>query len=227
MSKLASEAPRPVEPSLNRLGRIAGEIAEIKRIWAAVEKNLTEEERHPCVLVTSAAPGEGKSLLTAGLAALLAQRGDRRVIAADLNWHRPSLHRYFGLQQSIALEQMKNTEVLTDLVLPSGMDQLGLFTAPILLPGAPLRSSLNQGLGSQIVRQLKTACDLLIVDASSVYPTNRTMMDPVVLSREADAVLLIVKAGATACSQVKRARYAVETSGVRFIGLVFNPFPSP
>lgn len=71
---------------------------------------------------------------------------------------------------------------------------------------------------------MKTACDLLIVDAASVYPTNRAMMDPVVLSREADASLLVVRANTAACTQVKRARYALATSGVRFIGMVFNPY---
>lgn len=186
-----------------------------------METRLPADGSHPCVLVTSAAPEEGKSLLAAGLAVLLSRQGGRRVILADMNWHRPSLHRHFGLMQETTLERIRNTEVLTDLIYPSGLEQLALFTAPLLPAHTQLRQNLE--LGGQIIRQLKTACDLLIVDAASVYPTNRAMMDPIVLSRETDAALLVVRANATTCSQVKRARYALETSGVRFIGMVFNP----
>ncbi len=223
MSTIPSGGIQPPHPAPDFICRIAGEVAETKRIWSSVESRLPADGSHPCIVVTSTAPAEGKSVLAAGLALLLAQQGNRRVILADMNWHRPSLHRHFGLTQDITLETIRNTEVLTELISPSGMEQLAVFTAPLLPAGAQVRQNLE--LGGQIIRQLKTACDLLIVDAASVYPTNRAMMDPVVLCREADAALLVVRANAAACSQVKRARYALETAGVRFIGMVFNPYP--
>jgi protein-tyrosine kinase len=224
VSTIPSGVLRSPRPAPDALFRIAGEVAETNRIWSAVEKRLPADGSHPCVLVTSAGPAEGKSLLAAGLALLLARQGTRRVILADMNWHRPSLHRHFGLTQENTLETIRNTEVLTELISPSGLDQLAIFTAPLLPAGAQERHGLE--LGGQVLRQLKTACDLLVVDTASVYPTNRAMMDPVVLSREADAALLVVRANASVCSQVKRARYALETSGVRFIGLVYNPYPT-
>ena len=48
------------------------------------------------LLVTSAAPDEGKSIVLANLAVTMAQ-GERRTILVDADLRRPSLHEIFGV----------------------------------------------------------------------------------------------------------------------------------
>jgi capsular exopolysaccharide synthesis family protein len=57
------------------------------------------------ILVTSSAPGEGKSTVVANLAASLAQTG-AAVIAVDCDLRNPSLHRLFGLPNERGLTSM-------------------------------------------------------------------------------------------------------------------------
>lgn len=71
------------------------QIAETRRMVLAIDFAL-HKVRPGAMLVTSAQQREGKSLLVAGLATAAASVGDRRVVAIDLNWYRPSLHRFFG-----------------------------------------------------------------------------------------------------------------------------------
>src|SRR5207245_11209376 len=51
----------------------------------------------PCktIVITSATPGEGKTTTTAHFAAVCAQSGSR-VLLADGDLHKPTLHRRFG-----------------------------------------------------------------------------------------------------------------------------------
>ncbi|MCA9997733.1 MAG: CpsD/CapB family tyrosine-protein kinase, partial [Anaerolineales bacterium] len=59
---------------------------------------------HPIrsLVVTSAAPGEGKSTTVANLAVTMAQSG-RRTILVDCDLRRPSLHTLFDCQESPGL----------------------------------------------------------------------------------------------------------------------------
>ena len=57
------------------------------------------------ILVTSTAPGEGKSTIAVNLAAVVAQ-GERRVVLLDTDLRRPTIHRHL---------QIANRRGLTDL----------------------------------------------------------------------------------------------------------------
>ena len=76
--------------------QMLSELAEANRMLTGIE-NLVSAQKPFCCMVTSAAWGEGKTTLTAGLGLIAARRADKRILAIDMNWYSPGLHRCFGL----------------------------------------------------------------------------------------------------------------------------------
>jgi len=202
-----------------------GQLAEMKRIFSGIETGL--DHRIPaCVVVTSAERGEGKTTTTAGLAAVAARQSGKRVLAVDLDWHFPSLHTYFGLEPVDAGSLGAGKSPL-EMVRPSGQERLDVLPA-IRLPAASGDTEREENaLALEIVRQARSAYDFVFLDTTSLFPTNRRMMDPVAISKAADGVALVVLANVTPRQEVKRAKMMLETAGAKVVGVIVNQWKNP
>ena len=206
--------------------RVLAEIAEMKRIYLVV-KNCLIKSSPACLVVTSGSPGEGKTTVVAGIAGIAASQNNKRVLAMDLHWHAPALHNWFGLTPTLKSGDVRQKKSLVDLVQSSGINNLDILTA--MLPSQD-EDELNEDIntvGIEIISQAREAYDLVIVDTSSIFPTNRSMMDPVTISKAADGVALVVLANVTPRQQVKRAHMYLETAGTNIIGIVVNQWKNP
>jgi len=202
------------------IGAIA-QLAEIKRIYSAMETSLPASGP-VCVLVTSAERREGKTTAAAGLAALAASRSGRRALAVDLNWHAPALHRCFGLDLVNGTTLRDGASAL-ESVRPTGVADLELLAAFASVPDGTAQNVL----GTDIMRQARNAYDMVFVDASSVFPTNRRMMDPIAMSKAADGVVLVVLAGVTPRQHVRKAQMMLHTAGSKLLGVIVNQWRNP
>lgn len=196
------------------------QIAEVKRILCTTEYALNNKTP-ATLLVTSAAQGEGKSLFAAALAAAAAQSGKFRVAALDLNWYRPALHRFFALEQTHSSQEIGDA-ALGALVCPSGEDALDLLTAPYDYADQSRLHGQAFTLPERLIKQARDAYDLVVIDSAAVFPTNRMMMDPVMLSGVVDGVVMVIMTGATARQQVRKAQMIMETAGANILGVVGN-----
>lgn len=214
--------PTPHTESEKR--RALAQIAESRRAFLAAEHAL-QPMMPAALLVTSAVQGEGKSLSTAVLAGAAAAAG-RRVALLDLNWYRPAQHRLFELALERPWESMAGTG-LEGLMRPSGEASLDLLTAPT--DHAERSRMAGQAFAAieRLIAEAKDAYDLTLIDGASVFPTNRMMMDPVMLARAADGVLTVVLSSVTPRQQVRRAHKTMETAGARLIGVVTNRWRMP
>ena len=203
---------------------LLGKIAEGKRIFSSLEDAFKKPES-TCLLVTSAARGEGKSLAAAGLGVLAAHYTSRRVLAVDLNWFSPSLHICFGLEQTCQVGQLRDASRLDDLVKPSGYENLSILTAPVLSAGQG--GSTESQLAATILEEARSAYEIVIVDSSSVFPANRYMIDPVSLAKNADDTIIVVLANVTARQEVKRAAMTLVSAGARVTGMIVNQWKNP
>jgi len=198
-----------------------GEIAEMRRTYTAIEKSFPD--RGPkSIVVTSASPSEGKTLTVAGLAAVAAREGEKRVLAIDLNWFRPSLHTVFGLERTFDIDRIRDDRAVIDLAQGSKIDHLDVLVAPL-----PEQNTVEAGsdlnmLAEKIIKQAREAYDISIIDTSALYPINRRMVDPAVFSWTADGVALVVLANETPRRKAKRALMALKTSGADVLGVVVN-----
>jgi capsular exopolysaccharide synthesis family protein len=174
------------------------------------------------LLVTSAAPGEGKSTVLANLAVTLAQ-GERRTILVDADLRRPGLHEIFGVANDRGLTTMIVEEAALDdpPLIDVGVDNLWL------VPSGPLPPNPADILGSRKMEQTitaliaKTRADIVLFDAPPVI----VVTDAIVLGTKVDGVLLVVSAGRTRREHVQRARELLERVHVRIVGAVLNNAP--
>lgn len=196
------------------------QIAEIKRILYATE-HAWNDQKPLALLVTSAAQGEGKSLLSATLAVAAASTRKYRVALVDFNWYRPAIHRLFDLQPRLSVDQILSTDFI-DLVISQDFGNLSILTAPVDYREQARSSDELAPMIRRIIGQAKECNDLVIVDGGSLFPTNRMMIDPVMLSGSIDAVVMVVMMGATARQQVRHAQKTLETAGVKILGAVSN-----
>lgn len=211
----------------HRALELSCEIADVKRIFMAVETLLraSTSESH-CVALTSSLPQEGKTTLTAALAAVAAKMADRPVLVADLNWHRPALHQYFRIERKVTLDALAKSESLHRNVQPSGIPNLDVLTAPLSVEDSASATGVGE-MASPILRQARSAYALTFLDCHSIFPANRHMMDPLAVARGADLVLLVVLAGVTTRQDAKRARVMLSMSGTSRMAAVINQWRNP
>ncbi len=172
------------------------------------------------LVVTSAAPEEGKSTTLANLAVTLAQ-GGQRTILADCDLRRPSLHDIFGVP---------NTQGLTTMMVEAGaLEAPPLVETGVeglwLLPSGPLPPNPAELLGSrrmdEVIAALAERAEMVLFDAPPVI----AVTDAAVLASKVDGVLLVVHAGRTRREHVQRARTLLDKVGIRLVGAVLNDVP--
>ena len=172
------------------------------------------------LVVTSAAPEEGKSTTLANLAVTIAQ-GGRRTILADCDLRRPSLHEIFGVSNAQGLTTMmvEAGALAQPPLVATGVDNLWL------LPSGPLPPNPAELLGSnrmdEVIAALKERAEMVLFDAPPVI----AVTDAAVLASKVDAVLLVVSVGRTRREPVQRARAQLLRAGIRLIGAVLNNAP--
>jgi Mrp family chromosome partitioning ATPase len=210
--------------SITREVKMLAEITEMTRIYSVIEHALNENPA--CLAVTSGARGEGKTTVAAGLAVVAAIHAHRRVLAVDLNWYSPALHKMFGVDLTFDFDAFKRDNSIKNMIQPTGIENLDILTARSDQSGS--QTEVNEYLvGKEIVKQAREDYDFTVIDTSSIFPTNRRMMDPVNISKVADGVAMVVLANETPRQLIKRARMFLDTSGVNVLGVIVNQWQNP
>lgn len=210
--------------SVTREVKMLAEITEMKRIYSVIEHTL--DVNPACVAVTSGARGEGKTTVAAGLAAVAAIHAKKRVLAVDLNWYSPALHKVFGVDLTFDVDIYKRDNSIKEMIQQTDIQDLDILTARSDRGGS--QPDINEFLlGKEIVREAREDYDFAVIDTSSIFPTNRHMMDPVNIAKIADGVAMVVLANETPRQLIKRARMFLETAGVNILGVVVNQWQNP
>ena len=194
-------------------------VAEVRRILMSMKAALPVDSRN-CVAVTSTYPEEGKTLLSALLAAAVSDCSDKRVLVVDLNWKNPGLHKSFNLERDFELNTFLDGNNPQAHVKATMFSRVDVLTAP---SRAQLAGQRNLSfLALSIVEKIKDLYDFVLLDTASVFPPNRNMVDPVVVSTTCDGVIMTVLAAVTPRNLVRRAVVNMEVSGATVLGIVMN-----
>ena len=141
------------------------------------------------ILITSAIPGEGKSLTAAYMARSLARSG-KKVVLIDADMRRPAQNRLFGTAETIGLaDVLIGRTVLEDALVQSDTENL-----IILHSGQPSRNptdliSLPQ-MG-QLLAMLRETADIIIMDT----PACVAVADALLLAPQADCIVQVIGLG--------------------------------
>ncbi|MBX5464378.1 MAG: CpsD/CapB family tyrosine-protein kinase [Clostridia bacterium] len=169
------------------------------------------------ILVTSPGPGEGKSVVAANLAIVLAQ-GGRRTLLLDGDLRRPVQHRLLeksgrrGLTNLLA-EPGREPE---ELVQPAGVDGLDLLPAGPVPPN-PAELVATEGV-RKVLEWARERYAAVVVDAPPVL----AVTDAVLLATHVDGVLLVSRAGQTRNEALQAAVETLRRSQIPVVGAVLN-----
>lgn len=144
--------------------------------------------RSRAILVTSAAPGEGKSFTALALAQLSAA-GGRRVLVVECDLRRPVFEGALGLPGGPGLGGVLRGEILPrEAVTATDTPNLDAIAA-----GAPTSESTELLMGARMADLLLWAkrYDLVLLDS----PPANMLMDAQVLARQVDGVLCCARWG--------------------------------
>jgi len=168
------------------------------------------------VVISSAAPSEGKSTSAANLAITTALSGIRTLLV-DADLRRPVIHSLFGLEREPGLSNLLAERLpLEKVVRPSGIDSLSILTCGAIPPNP------SELLGSQrmrdLIKLLSQQYDLVLFDSPPVI----TVTDTAVLSPQADGLVLVVKSHATDKRALLRAKTILTNLKTNILGVVLN-----
>jgi capsular exopolysaccharide synthesis family protein len=168
------------------------------------------------VMITSAMPGEGKSVTAADLA-LSCIRQQRRTLLVDADLRRPAVHKRFGIENSVGLGDVLTGDVywcsaMVRLEEAPGLSILTAGSASVAaadLFGPALRDFLHS---------VSADFDVVIVDAPPMLP----FAEPVQIASSVDRVVLVVHAGKTSAAAAETVISNLHWAGANLLGVVLN-----
>jgi polysaccharide biosynthesis transport protein len=186
---------------------------------------LLSQPDHPpqVILVTSALPREGKTTAAANLAVTLAQLGDKTVLV-DADLRKPGVGRllnlgtgkYAGLSSYLA--GVSTLELVT-VPHPAIPNLAAIPTGPLPPNPADLLSSHKL---AEAIAELRKKYKFVVIDSPPIMAAT----DAVILSVQADGVLLVVRSGETPKEAFTRTRDLLLSVKANLLGVVLNAVDS-
>lgn len=238
----------PVLGAVSSVSGDAGSLLAFDKLWSPEVNALRSlrdsiylqagDKSIETILITSAAPGEGKSFIATNLAAAIAAPGTSIsaviasrgsiVILVDADLRKPSLHEIYdmpnllGLADILALPPAAAEKMLEKALRPTKIDNLFLLPAgrTPMDPG----SLLNSPNFLNVLNALKARSDLVVIDSGPVLDVVETRA----IAHAVDASMLVLSHGQSRRRVVQRAiNYLKDDRYGSLLGVVFNRVQLP
>jgi polysaccharide biosynthesis transport protein len=170
------------------------------------------------LVITSAFMSEGKSTLSANLAVMLAQRGER-VLIVDADLRRSTLHLLFGLRRPAqGLTNLLSRQTDDSVILhPVGQVPSLAYLPAGAVPPNPAELLASHRM-AEMMRQWSEQYDRVIIDTAPILAVS----DSLAPAARADSVLLVVRAGMTRKKALMRTREMLRRVNAHLLGAVVN-----
>jgi non-specific protein-tyrosine kinase len=168
------------------------------------------------ILVTSAAPQEGKTMVAVNLAMAISKEIHRKAILIDGDIRKPGIH----LEKSKNVKGLSNYlsdgTPLSEILINSEIENLRIIMA------GPSSSKSSELIGSkrmgELLKSLNEIGDstYIVIDSPPIISTT----EPTLLSKMVDGIILIVMADRMPRESIQRAVKSIDRQ--KIIGIVFN-----
>jgi succinoglycan biosynthesis transport protein ExoP len=198
---------------------LSPEALESFRILRSALGFLADDAELPTVLVTSAATGEGKTTVAAGLAYATALSG-HRVVLIEADLRRPSLHKQFSLRpDNRGLTTVLIGEASVEDVLQAPVEDLPNLQ---VLPSGPFSPHPSELLASRemnlVLSDLTRSADFVVIDSPPLLPVadSQVLLEQPVI----DATLVVGRTYMTTRDQARRTRAILDRQRITNAALV-------
>jgi capsular exopolysaccharide synthesis family protein len=215
--KCASEKPEPARRGQKVLLEPNSFVAEAYRtIRTAVFFGVAQDQART-ILITSPAPGDGKSTIASNLAITMAQAGQKTLLI-DADLRKPTQHRIFEIEsRDEGLSNLLAGAIdVEQAILPGPTSNLDILTCGVEIPN-PVEV-LNSDAFAKVLREFAERYDRVIIDS----PPVGMVSDGQILSALCDVTILVLRAETSTRKHSRQARDSLLSVGGRILGAVVN-----
>jgi succinoglycan biosynthesis transport protein ExoP len=191
-------------------------VAEAAR---AIRTNLmfmNPDRPYKKLLVTSAAPSEGKTTVACSIAIALAQ-GGQRVCIVDCDLRRPRIHRIFGRAgESGVTSVLVGEATVEEVAKPTGIDNLWAIPAGPTPPNPA--DMLHSERFRRFIEELGERFDRVVIDSPPVV----AVTDSAIISTFVDGTVFVVRAFETSRHLSAQGLRALRDVDAPLVGAVLN-----
>ncbi len=187
-----------------------------------VERVFTGTAIPQVVIFAAVERGSGCSWMCARTAEILSARVEGLVCLVDANFHSPSLHRHFEIEDPGNSNDELASAPAQQLVRPGRSNLWLLSYAPV---NGDWRTPLSFYRLESRLSELRKNFTYVLIDA----PPINAYADATLLGRMADGMVMILEANTTRREAARRAKDSLDAAGIRLLGAVLNKrtFPIP
>jgi succinoglycan biosynthesis transport protein ExoP len=216
---LLGMVPRIGQPHFDLLAREEAAVGPLLEAYRVLRTNLTQGEEpskaHRFILVTSSREGEGKTTTSCGLAVALARSGNR-VLLIDGDLRRASLSKLLSAKGRAGVTNVVEGSQIKACLTQTSVSGLALLPSGRLRPNPA--EILNRVSLMNAIDSIRHEYDWLICDAPPVL----AVADAAILSRLADAVLVVIGANSTPVGTVRATLDQLTGVSAKLRGVVLN-----
>ena len=191
----------------------------IKKLRTNLGIVLPQSDGCKVIGITSAQPGEGKSVSSINLAYSFAELG-RKILLIDADLHRPTIGEKLAMTGEIGFgDLLTSANEISSAVVPyvSSGGQTG-FDVILTKPIENTSELLSSPRFSALLKALSEAYDYIFID----LPPIGAVIDAVIVGKHTDGMIVIARENETLKKQFDNCIKQLEFAGIKIFGLVFN-----
>jgi protein-tyrosine kinase len=216
---MARKAKKSVNKQRRSLITLMAPKSPISEQYRTIRTNIqfsTVDEAIRSIVVTSAAPGEGKSTTVSNLAVVFAQQG-KKVLLIDADLRKPTTHYTFQLLNTKGLTNVLTKQIhFHEAVQETVMENLNILTS------GPIPPNPSELLASNAMKQLLEGAyklyDLVLFDSPPIL----AVTDAQVLANLSDGSIMVTSSGFTDKDAAVKAKELLENAKSKLLGAILN-----
>lgn len=216
---MARKAKKSVNKQRRSLITLMAPKSPISEQYRTIRTNIqfsTVDEAIRSIVVTSAAPGEGKTTTVSNLAVVFAQQG-KKVLLIDADLRKPTTHYTFQIMNTKGLTNVLTKQIhFHEAVQETVMENLNILTSGPIPPNPS--ELLASNAMKQLLKEAYKLYDLVLFDSPPIL----AVTDAQVLANLSDGSIMVTSSGFTDKDVAVKAKELLEDAKSKLLGAILN-----